>query len=460
MTQFELSPHLSLDAAPNKALIISQLDLERNTRVSPAEANAFAVSALNRADGTRMIDVSDAFASVRHVLGSSLDWALGYPVSKQSRKRIGECVNAELEALVREDGTSGVKLLRLERDGDQCIKTPCEMPRNPARYLPKGMALLVPIGMTSPRLFGDEAYLRFDVERSCNAKSVFVASDVLLTDAAGNSIVGFGAVTGYLCNLDDVQHAIMGIVGPEYDPIRLNTKVYDGWWCHCQRNPDEAEFRIPLDEKDPDGKAVAMRMIREGGHAWRIFIEYDSDLYDPAEFVFGDGIDVNVDELLNDRDHVIAVVKQCESPESQVAYDHIFCDHADRLPLEVQDRLNTDPEAVIENFQKEFKASIRRFHIDPKSWLTTMFYGGVEKELAYNGDAALSKVQLLAPVYLTDTDKSFDRPSVYVVASVNRDRTSGEEYCSFPTILDRRIVQLNRNSMRRAIRAALQKQAA
>ena len=81
-----------------------------------------------------------------------------------------------------------------------------------------------------------------------------------------------------------------------------------------------------------------------------------------------------------------------------------------------------------------------------------MFYGGAEKDLVWNGDSVLTRVQYALPVFLTDEEVELERPSVYVIAGLKYDSVAGRDVCVFPTVLDNALLLRNQSAMRRAIR--------
>jgi len=134
--------------------------------------------------------------------------------------------------------------------------------------------------------------------------------------------------------------------------------------------------------------------------------------------------------------------------EEAINIEHIFGDHADRFPAEFREEIVADPGSAFERLVDSLKSVLAM----PDKWEPTMFYGGAEKDLVWNGDSVLTRVQYALPVFLTDEDAELERPSVHVIAGLKCDNVAGCDVCVFPTVLDNALLLRNQSAMRRAIR--------
>ena len=459
MVEMSLTESNGLTKQPCNNRLLRKMGLGHNTKAGKDTVNRFFQTALNGVGKKRLVDACEAYAYACRGLGSSLDWIVGFQVSEKYREFMADTVNAGLRSFLNGEEDSGVIVLHREIVEGEFSLLPVEGSSANASGVPDHASLLIPTGATSPQIGDEVVYLRLDVERSHDRKSMFSASVFLFSDRNGRSLAGFGAVPAYIVNIDGVPMALKHTIGV-YDVIGVNASIFEAWWRHSLTDPTEESFVIPLDETDSSGRPVSLIMERDIGTSWYVSIEIGDDTFSLAECGLGKVIEIDADEAYKERVRLVEAFKACDDPSTAIGYEHIFDEeHIGRFSEEFQEELENDPQSGIAKFVGEVKRAIGRLRADPLSWPSTMFPSGEEKELEFNGDAAMTRIQLLAPLYLTDRDAELARPSVYVVAAINRSSDGGGVYCAFPTVLDNGMVESNRRIMRRAIRNSMAKAA-
>lgn len=450
MAIMELTSARGMGSQECSSRVLDQLGLGRTSRASAAAVNEFLRRALNDRCGQRMVDAFDAYEGVRRGLGSSLSWILGYDVGTPVRSRIANTVNDELYAFVRGREESGVRVMAYRMRDNRVVLEHVETPKDPLSGIPRRCALLVPAGVTSPRIKDGAVYVRLDVQRSRTGRSLFDARAFAFTDADGRALAGFGAVTACIENLDDVPAALREALGSVYDEIAVNAGIYDAWWNHLISNREGGRICVDLGfSEEGDAVCLAMDLVQTG--VWRVAIVIGGEPYSPEELAASQVIVLDPDDVLEERHRLVDAYRTCRPDDPMFAYNHIFHERRARFPSRFRQLLEIDEDRAVSLFMDELQRRFAELHANPGSWLTTMFHGGAEHELSMSGDRVSTCIQLLVPLFLDDEDREIGRPSVYLVASSNVD-SMGREYLAFPTILDGRIVQRNRNALRRALR--------
>ena len=459
MVTLSLSGSRVFEPSANGARTLSRLGLGRSTKARVDVANRFLVNALNRKSGKRFVDASRAFLSVRHALGASLEWITECPVSDRYLEAIAESVNSNLAGYFDCGDEDGVHVMIAEWSCGGVRLVPAADSEKDAMEDSTRLTLLIPTGIKSRKIDDEFVYLRIDGWMTHDGQSDFIATDVLFTDEDGKCLVGFGAITEFITNLDNVPLAIEHAVGGDYDVRSLNAAVFDAWWQHRLSDPNGDTILIPTIETDAYGRPITLVMEREGTNTWSVSVEIDGDRFSPSELIPGMGVEIDAVDVMNERERLVREFQKCDHPGWWINYVHIFDENFGRFPEEVKQAITADPDGMFAKFTDELGREIQHLRQDPLAWSTTMFNKGAEKELECDGDKIATRIQLLAPVRLTDADRKVDRPTVYVVAALKLDKETGIEHVSFPTILDNRMVQTNRNIMRRAVRNALGKAA-
>ena len=451
MAVMELSSARGLGSQLNSARILGKLGLGRSARANNAIVNEFIRRALNDGRGRRLVDAFAAYESMRRGLGSSLSWILGYEVGTAALNRIADTVNDELCAFFGGHARSGVRVMAHRKQGDRIVLEHVETPKHPETGLPRRCSLLIPAGVNSPLIGGEQVYVRQDGMRSRNGRAAFEAHSFLFTDAEGRALAGFGSIAAWFENLDDVPAALREALGSAYEEVEANAAIYDGWWNHMVSDRGGDHVRVDLGASE-EGDEVRLAMDRVQTQVWHVSIEMAGVAYAPEELAVYQGIVLDPDDVLVERRRLLDSYRTCRPEDPTFAFDHIFRERSCRFPPRFRRLLEMDEDRAVSLFMQELERRFDDLRANPDSWLTTMFHDGAERELVFDGDCASTRIQLLVPLFLDDEDRDIGRPSAYLVASSNFDERTGREYLAFPTVLDGRIVQRNRNALRRAIR--------
>ncbi len=448
MIALSLDSRRSCDHSHDSEAALRRLGLERHTRADVRVANDFIRKALNGYCGKRLVDAAPVFMSVRHALGASLGWIMDNPrVSVPFRERMAEYVNRELASFVEGRRDNGVIVMRRENVGGEECLSPVGGYLPPQR-IRSGYAILVPTGRTSPRLGDDEVYLRMDVSRPRFTGASFCASEFLFADSNGKSIAGFADITDYVVNLDDVQLALRNAVGGDVDDVGCNAAIFDAWWRYKIGGKADDTILVPLPVADLRGNAISLVMKREALRSWWVSLEIGGVSAELAEYLPETAMTVGYAEVEAELARLDSAFRRPICVEEAINIEHIFGDHADRFPAEFREEIVADPGSAFERLVDSLKSVLAM----PDKWEPTMFYGGAEKDLVWNGDSVLTRVQYALPVFLTDEDAELERPSVHVIAGLKCDNVAGCDVCVFPTVLDNALLLRNQSAMRRAIR--------
>lgn len=448
MIALSLDSRRSCDHSYDSEAALRRLGLERHTRADVSVANNFIRKALNGYCGKRLVDVSPVFMNVRHALGASLGWIMDNPrVSVPFRERMAEYVNRELVSFVEGRRDNGVIVMRRVNVAGEESLSPVGGHLPPQR-IRSGSAILVPTGRTSPRLGDGEVYLRMDVSRPRFVGASFRASEFLFTDSDGKSIAGFGDITDYIENLDDVQLAIRNAVGGDVDDVGCNAAIFDAWWRYKIAGKTDDTILVPLPVADLCGNAITLVMKRKALRSWWVSLEIGGGPAELAEYLPETTMTVSYAEVEAELARLDSAFRRPICVEEAINIEHIFGDHADRFPAEFGEEIVADPGSAFVRLVDSLKNVLDA----PDKWEPTMFYGGAEKDLVWNGDSVLTRVQYALPVFLTDEDVELERPSAYVIAGLKYDSVAGRDVCVFPTVLDNALLLRNQSAMRRAIR--------
>lgn len=394
------------------------------------------------------------FRSLRHAYGAALGWILGdMTLLPETQEAIATAVGKHLEAFWRGDFDSGVIVLSRRYDSTGTIFVKRETCGGPLMILDgQGDTLLVPTEIAASGLGGGELYERIDLMECHTPFSDFSVADIFFTGADGESIAGLGDIDACLYGIRDVHPALIEAMDADYELFTVNRRIGSSWTRHLDVDPQGSTVCIPMVVTDDEEALVSLVMERVRTHAWEFRIEIEGESYCPAALANRPQFSVAQSTVIRDRKHIENVFLQMDDLCSVIKHDTILdAKHLARLPEEFVAEVRHDRDSAIKHFDDAVMASFVEFRKCPTFWPTTQFVAGREKGLRYSGSDVNLAVQMLIPLYLTEKEKLFRSPSVYAVAEVCLDPTTGEERCSVPSILGARAAVTDVNNLRRAI---------
>ena len=412
----------------------------------------------NYNDGTRAVNFFGGFNSLRQCLGDSFSWALGLIASDDLKLRIGCQVSDKIKEFLGGKTRNGVRVMRRI-----CLHGLYQLEDVSSEHHAiadcYGRSIVVPTGelSRSQNFAGLPIYVRLDVEGPTDDRSLLSLKRILLCSEDGYSICGLAAITDYIENLPAANSVFTNALGVGYDVLNVNARLFETWAWHTDNGMKEA-FCVDLGVCDIEGHHASVWFDGcEGKYPpWRLSLDMDD-----CKIPFG--------KLAGQaalRCDICAVVDQWKlarntlhgmSPaeiEAAVDYEHCIGDHAERFGIEFGEVIRGNPTDAIGLFQKEVVAAVERFKQRPVSWPVALFHGGKERSLKFAGDASASKIQLLAPLYLTQTDKENLTPTVYLCTGVNVD-TKGTASVFFPSVLEASDAEMDNRFFRRMLRQSL-----
>ena len=413
----------------------------------------------NYNDGIRAVNFYDGFHSLRQYLGDSFNWALGLIASDDLKLRIGREVSDKIKEFLGGKIGNGVRLMKRTCSHGFCRLEDVSSEHHGIADC-YGRSLVVPSGelSRSQNFMGLPIYVRLDVEEPTDDRSLLNLKRVLLCSEDGCSICGLAAITDYIENLPDANSVFTNALGTEYDVLRVNARLFETWAWHTDNGVD-SEFRVNLGALDTEGRRVAVWFEGVEGFkypVWRLSLERAGCL-----MPFG-----QLTQRISLQCDVCAVVSQwklarnilfgmsSDRIKAVVNYEHCFEDHAERFGEEFCKYIYENPDDAITQFQEEVIASVERFKRDPASWSVALFHGGKERSMKVAGDESVSRIQLLAPLCLTQTDKENLTPTAYLCTGVNVD-SKGSASVFFPSVLDASAAEMDNRFFRRMIRQSL-----
>ncbi len=318
-----------------------------------------------------------------------------------------------------------------------------------------GHSLIVPTGEVSRRFKGMPVFVRFDVEEPKDDRAILRAKRVLLSTADGESICGLGAVGEYIENLRDADKAFVSVLGTGYDILEVNARLFEGWSWYRDNEASDS-FRIDLMARDAKGNPVAVWFHRRDGRL-NLTIEVDGCELPLGMLASSSRREYRIDVAAAIDQWRLAKKLLCgmspDAIKASIDYEHIFGDHLDRFGKDYEDVAREDVQSAIEQFGDELVEAVSRFKETQGSWPVALFHAGKERDLEFAGEEATSRVQLLAPLYLTDHDKTDLTPTVYACTRIGRD-FNDELSIVFPTVLTVEMVEANCRYFRRTIRSS------
>lgn len=426
--------------------------LFNNSSACRALVSEFA-SLFNYSNGQRVVDFYESFNSLRKLLGDSWDWGFGMIASDDFKLKVGRRVAETLKAFL--GGELGIDVRVMEHVNSQ---GGCRMVESDIMGLSVsalyGRSLIVPTGEVSRRFKGMPVFVRFDVEEPRNDRAVIRAKRILLSTADGESICGLGAVGEYIENLRDADKAFVSVLGSGYDILKVNARLFEAWAWYCD-NESSDSFCIDMAACDENGGPVAVWFHRRDGRL-ELAIEIDGCEL-PLGMLASSRREYHIDVAAAIDQWRLAKKLLCgmspDAIKAGINYEHIFGDHLDRFGKDYEGIVQEDAQSAIAQFGDALVEAVARFKEAQETWPVVLFHAGKERDLEFAGDEATSRVQLLAPLYLTEHDKASLTPTVYACARIDRD-FNGDISVIFPTILAVEMVESNCRYFRRMIRSS------
>ena len=413
----------------------------------------------NYSDGIRAVNFYDGFHSLRQCLGDSFNWAVGLVASDDLKLRIGRKVSDKVKEFLGGKTGNGVRVMkrtcshgfhRLE-DITSCRSTIADC---------YGRSLIVETGELSRSMNfqGLPIYVRLDVEEPTDEYSLLACKRILLCSEDGYSICGLAGIVDYIENLHGANSVFTTVLGGGYDVLRVNTRLFEAWAWHTDNRTDD-EFCVDLGVRDIEGRHVSVWFDSAEGSkypVWRLSLEMDGCLIPFGQLTQRISLQCDVCAVVSQWKLVrnILCSMSLDEIKAVVDYEHCVGDHAERFGEEFRKYIYENPADAIIQFQDEVVAAVERFKKRPVSWPVALFHSGKERSLKFAGDASASKIQLLAPLYLTQTDKEKLTPTVYLCTGVKID-SKGFASVFFPSVLEVSDAEMDNRFFRRTLRQSL-----
>ena len=408
----------------------------------------------NGGGGRHLLDFSKrGHHSLRRAYGASLGWILGDFSTSNASETIASNAGNALRAFFACDPNSGVIVLERHQDEFGVFlheKTICG---NPRMLLDEDCSLLLPTGVTSPRIGDEMLYERLDLARCYDRSAAFSVREVLFTGADGESIAGLGDVSGmFVENLPELLPSLYNILGDNYDLASINALIYSAIRRHSDYAPYDSEIEVPLLESDDTDQNVTMLLRRTQRSSWRVVFLLGADTYTLEEVAPRRKLSVQESEVMAARSRLFSAFRSLPNFNGKIDFGSVFsAEHLNRLPSDFRKEVEDTPEAAQAKFLIKMNESLERFKKDERHWLLIYFSAGRERNLSLNGESTEMAIQLCAPLYLTTADERIKRASVYAVAEVREDAETGKLHCNVPSILDSRMAIGDANNLKRCL---------
>lgn len=385
-------------------------------------------AAFNLADGTRVVDAQKSYRAFRKTFGSSFDWVLGRIATKMEKSHMAEVVGGHLRAWT----------LNGKSDGVVC------------KSKPDGALTLVVSTDTKSSRFGD-VFLRFDIKAPDSMKSLYDLYHICLSTEEGRSIAGLADIPDYIQDLEFAAKAFAEAFGPDYDVMKVNGDLYEGWVEAIEHDPVALSFDVEVCHS-----LVHFERAFVAG-PWQISIEFCEGFRGLGEFA-GPGLTVDPDDVYSQWNGMRQAFCNLSDLEviSAVNVEHALVDHFDRLgSASFQEWFLADVEGATNQFLAEAIRAVGRFRNDRSAWALTLYHGGNEHNVVWSGDSTSTKVQLLAPLFLDAEAVASQVPSTCLVATLIEDKAADKMKCCFPSILDVSTAGVNHRFFRSAVRRGI-----
>lgn len=408
----------------------------------------------NGGGGRHLLDFSKrGHHSLRRAYGASLGWILGDFSTDNASETIASNAGNALRAFFAGNPNSGVIVLERHQDEFGVFLNEKTICGNPRMLLDEDCSLLLPTGVTSPRIGGEMMYERLDLAHSYDRSAAFSVREVLFTGADGESIAGLGDVSGmFVENLPELIPSLYKILGDNYDLASINALTYSAIRRHSDYAPYESEIKVPLLESDDPDQNVTMLLCRTQRSSWRVVFLLGADTYTLEEVAPRKKLSVQESEVMTARNRLVATFRSLPDFNGKIDFESVFsAEHLNRLPEDFRKEVEADHKAAQAKFLIKMNESLERFKNDARHWLLIYFSAGRERNLSLNGESAEMTIQLCAPLYLTSADERIKRASVYAVAEVREDAETGGLRCNVPSILDSRMAIGDANNLKRCL---------
>lgn len=438
----------ALPQAENSDHVIDALGLRFDKYASRSDV-AEIIRSHNSANGRHLLDIpKHALCSFSRAYGSSLGWILGDFSFAGAKQVIAKNAGHALRSFFNGSLNSGVRVVKRMPDEHGVLLVPIEICGNPKYLLDEDYTLLVPTGVTSPRIGNRELFERLDLCKSHDPAVDFAVRRILFTAEDGESIVGLWDVSNfYVENLKDLQRTIKNELGCEYDLIDVNKRIFSAVERHFDFASHESEIIVPLSAD------VTLVFVRRKSSTWKIEFDIGEESFSIEEIAPDGRFVFNSIATLSAYRRLISAYNAITDLRGAIDEETIFSvEHLSRFPEEFQHEIQKDFVAAKKKFVAKLNESLKSFQANHRFWKPISFSGGLEKDLIFGGDSTEAAIQLCAPVYLTESAEALKIASVYAVAELRSNSQMGNDYCFIPSILDHQMAIADINNMHQGIR--------
>lgn len=432
---------------------LAMLDMKRNRLAEYATAMSI-VRAHNHTNGRRLLDVTKrGFNGFRRAYGKSLGWIVGDYSTSNVADVIAKNAGNALRAFFRNDPDSGVVVMERFPDENGILLYRRELCGNPSNLLDENHTLLLPTGISSPRLDGAMLYERIDLGISYDRHTQFSVRDVLFTGDDGESIAGIGDVSDmYIKGLRDLLPTLYDILGESYNLANINARIFSAVQYHERYDAAADEITVAISEEVDGAPFLSVVFVRQNSRVWTVNILFAGRSYPLAAVAPKRRFSIHAKSVATSRRNLVEAFKGLESLDGAIDIDSVFApEHIERLPLAFRKEYERDHASAKQKFLLRANESLARFKANPRHWKLIHFSGGRERQLTLNGASAATDIQLCVPLYLTEEDERFCRASVYAVAELSADGV-----CHIPSILDSKMAIGDINNLIRGVRHGLE----
>ena len=357
----------------------------------------------NGGGGRHLLDFSKrGHHSLRRAYGASLGWILGDFSTSNASETIASNAGNALRAFFACDPNSGVIVLERHQDEFGVFlheKTICG---NPRMLLDEDCSLLLPTGVTSPRIGDEMLYERLDLARCYDRSAAFSVREVLFTGADGESIAGLGDVSGmFVENLPELLPSLYNILGDNYDLASINALIYSAIRRHSDYAPYESEIEVPLLESDDTDQNVTMLLRRTQRSSWRVVFLLGADTYTLEEVAPRRKLSVQESEVMAARSRLFSAFRSLPNfngkidllvrPEGKDGPVYILDWKTNSLPSYGTESLGRAMTASDYHLQYQFYSQAVRYwlHGAELGGVAYMFVRAGEKSESLEGDAGV-----------------------------------------------------------------------
>ena len=402
----------------------------------------------NQSGGNRLLNFSEyAKACFGRAYGpKSLGWTLGDYNTGKAVEIISANAGRALRAFFGCSTSSGVIVMERRPDEHGIMLVRKEMVGNPRYLLSQDSTILLPVGVTSPRLKGGMLYERIDLTSSHNSIAPFSVRRVLFTGENGESIAGVSDANGsfYVKNLPDLNPTIHKLLGDGFDQININGRIFSAMQLHLDCTPWQTEIEIPILGEEHLDAVPTMYLKLEGGNAWSVEFNIHGERLRMEAIAPKRRYLYCKSQVENARYNLTKALRALPDFNGRIDFATVFdAKHLNRVPASFREEYEADPTAAMAKFAAKANESLQRFKVNPNRWGLVTFSAGAERSLVYSGETANTSIQMCAPLYLTDEDERIERASTYAVVELL------ENMVSIPSILDHEMAIADMNNLAR-----------